>query len=120
LKESIKFTDVYVAEFGISNVRLSAIQLQIANLMYWNALQSIMNSQQCRAARGLLQWSQRRLAKLSGVGLSTVAEFEIDKREPRDDNLTTIRRTFEDAGVEFIAARNGKGVGVRLREDQKQ
>jgi transcriptional regulator with XRE-family HTH domain len=79
-----------------------------------------MNSQQCRAARGLLQWSQRRLAKLSGVGLSTVAEFEIDKREPRDDNLTTIRRTFENAGVEFLPAKNGRGVGVRLLEDKEQ
>ena len=67
-----------------------------------------------------MQWSQRRLAKLSGVGLSTVAEFEIDKRGPRDDNLATIRRTLEDAGVEFIPARNGKGVGVRLREDQER
>jgi transcriptional regulator with XRE-family HTH domain len=79
-----------------------------------------MNSQQCRAARGLLQWSQRQLADVSGVGLSTVAEFEIDKREPRDDNLTTIRRALEDAGVEFIPAKGGKGVGVRLREDQEE
>jgi transcriptional regulator with XRE-family HTH domain len=75
-----------------------------------------MNSQQCRAARGLLKWSQRQLADVSAVGLSTVAEFEIDKRGPRDDNLTAIRRALEDAGVEFIPARNGKGVGVRLRE----
>jgi hypothetical protein len=57
---------------------------------------------------------------MSGVGISTVAEFEIEKREPRDDNRTTIRRTLEDAGVEFIPARGGKGVGVRLREDQEQ
>jgi len=26
-------------------------------------------------------------------------------------------RALEDAGVEFIPAKNGKGVGVRLRED---
>jgi transcriptional regulator with XRE-family HTH domain len=98
------------------NVRLSPFQLQITDSVQRNTLHSIMNSQQCRAARGLLQWSQRRLARGSGVGLSTVAEFEIDKRGPRDDNLTTIRRTLEDAGVEFIPAKNGKGVGVRLRE----
>jgi hypothetical protein len=29
---------------------------------------------------------------------------------------TAIRRALEDAGVEFIPAKNGKGVGVRLRE----
>ena len=67
-----------------------------------------------------MQWSQRRLAKLSGVGLSTVAEFEIDKREPRSDNLTAMSGALEDAGVEFIAAKGGKGVGVRLREDKEK
>jgi DNA-binding transcriptional regulator YiaG len=79
-----------------------------------------MNSQQCRAARALLKWSQTKLAESSGVALSTVAEFEIDKREPREDNVTAIRRALEDAGVEFIPARGGKGVGVRLREDQEK
>ena len=77
-----------------------------------------MNSSQCRAARALLKWSQTQLAEASGVALSTVADFEIDKREPRSDNLTAIRRALEDAGVEFIPAKSGKGVGVRLRMDQ--
>jgi transcriptional regulator with XRE-family HTH domain len=75
-----------------------------------------MNSSQCRAARALLKWSQTELADSSGVALSTVADFEIDKREPRADNLTAIRRALEGAGVEFIPAKSGKGVGVRLRE----
>jgi transcriptional regulator with XRE-family HTH domain len=75
-----------------------------------------MNSKQSRAARGLLKWSQRQLADESGVGLSTVAEFENDKREPWSDNLTAMQRALEEAGVEFIPARNGRGVGVRLRE----
>ena len=76
-----------------------------------------MDSKQCRAARALLKWSQTQLAESAGVALSTVADFEIDKREPRSDNLTAIRRALEDAGVEFIPARSGKGVGVRLRGD---
>jgi transcriptional regulator with XRE-family HTH domain len=71
-----------------------------------------MDSKQSRAARGLLKWSQRQLADESGVGLSTVAEFENDKRDPWPDNLTAMRRSLEGAGVEFIPA---KGVGVRLR-----
>jgi transcriptional regulator with XRE-family HTH domain len=74
-----------------------------------------MNSKQSRAARGLLKWSQRQLADESNVGLSTIADFENDKREPRADNLTAARRALEDAGVEFIPAKSGKGVGVRLR-----
>jgi transcriptional regulator with XRE-family HTH domain len=75
-----------------------------------------MNSQQCRAARALLKWSQTQLADASGVSLSAVNDFEIDKRQPRSDNLAAIRRALESAGVEFIPARNGKGVGVRLEE----
>jgi transcriptional regulator with XRE-family HTH domain len=77
-----------------------------------------MDSKQSRAARGLLKWSQRQLADASGVALSTVADFENDKREPWFDNLAAIRRALESAGVEFIPARSGKGVGVRFREDQ--
>jgi transcriptional regulator with XRE-family HTH domain len=75
-----------------------------------------MNSQQCRTGRALLKWSQTQLAETAGVSLSTVNDFEIDKREPRSDNLDAMRRSLEDAGVEFIPARSGKGVGVRLRE----
>jgi transcriptional regulator with XRE-family HTH domain len=73
-----------------------------------------MNSQQCRAARALLKWSQTQLADSAGVALSTVADFEIDKREPRSDNLTAMCKAREGAGVEFIPAKSGKGVGVRL------
>jgi transcriptional regulator with XRE-family HTH domain len=74
-----------------------------------------MDSRQSRAARGLLKWSQRQLADQSGVGLSTVAEFENDKREPWSDNLSAMRRALEKAGVDFIPAKSGRGVGVRLR-----
>jgi transcriptional regulator with XRE-family HTH domain len=75
-----------------------------------------MNSHQCRAGRALLKWSQMQLAEAAGVALSTVNDFEIDKREPRSDNLDAMRRSLETAGVEFIPAKSGKGVGVRLRE----
>lgn len=79
-----------------------------------------MNTRQSRAARALLGWSQTQLAEASGVSLSTIADFENDKREPIPNNLTAIRRALEDAGIEFISAKNGKGVGVRLREDQER
>jgi hypothetical protein len=54
----------------------------------------------------------------SEVWLSTVAEFENDKREPWSDNLIAIRRALEDAGVELIPAKSGKGVGARLRDEK--
>ena len=76
-----------------------------------------MNSKQCRAARGLLKWSQRDLADKSRVGLSTVVDYENDNRDPRLDNLNAMRHAFEIGGVEFISAKSGKGVGVRLAKN---
>jgi len=80
----------------------------------------ILTPEQCRAARGLIGWSQDQLAKHAGVGNSTVRDFEKGRRVPLDDNLTAIRRALEGSGVEFIPAKSGKGVGVRLREDEEK
>jgi transcriptional regulator with XRE-family HTH domain len=70
---------------------------------------------QCRAARGLIEWSQRDLAEAAQVGLSTVRNFESGRSVPVTNNLFAIRRALESAGVEFIAE-NGGGAGVRLRK----
>jgi ribosome-binding protein aMBF1 (putative translation factor) len=73
----------------------------------------ILSPPLCRAARGLVDWSQDQLAKHAAVGNSTVRDFEKGRRVPLDENLTAMRRALEDAGVEFIPARGGKGAGVR-------
>ena len=70
---------------------------------------------QCRAARGLLAWSQQTLAKRAGVGLMTVNQFEKEDGRSRRATLEVIRRAFESAGVAFIEE-NGGGAGVRLRK----
>jgi len=70
---------------------------------------------QCRAARGLLEWSQQALADQAAVGLSTVRDFEKGRRTPTRASLTAIRTTLEAAGVVFIE-QNGGGPGVRLRD----
>jgi transcriptional regulator with XRE-family HTH domain len=72
-----------------------------------------MNSQQCRAGRALLKWSQTQLAEAAGVALTTVSDYEIDKRDPRPDSLTAIRRALEAAGVVFED--DGKFVSVKLK-----
>ncbi|UFN51515.1 helix-turn-helix domain-containing protein [Roseomonas sp. OT10] len=70
---------------------------------------------QTRAARGLVDWSQGRLAEAAGVSLSTVKDFEAGRRQPVPATLSAIRAALEAAGVEFIAE-NGGGAGVRLRK----
>lgn len=73
---------------------------------------------QSRAARALLGWTQARLATAAAVGLSTVKNYEGELRDTKPANLDSIHRALENAGVEFIPAKNGKGVGVRLREEK--
>lgn len=77
----------------------------------------MITKEQCRAARGLLDWSQGRLAEAANVGLSTVRQFEGGARQPIANNLNAIRAAFEQAGVTFLAdgeAITG-GPGVRLK-----
>ena len=69
----------------------------------------------CRAARGLLDWTQEELAAQAGVGVSTVRGFEKGRSEPRLAQLAAMRTALERAGVELLE-RNGGGEGVRMRE----
>jgi transcriptional regulator with XRE-family HTH domain len=75
----------------------------------------MITAAQCRAARGLLEWSQLELAEHAGVGVVTVHQLESGTSHPRRATLDVIRRAFEIAGVEFIDE-NGGGVGVRLHK----
>jgi transcriptional regulator with XRE-family HTH domain len=74
---------------------------------------------QCRAARGLLGWSQSDLSKASRTATKTIADFERGARAPYPRTLEDIREAIEQAGVEFIDE-NGGGPGVRLRKPPKQ
>ncbi|WP_127077120.1 helix-turn-helix domain-containing protein [Rhodomicrobium lacus] len=65
---------------------------------------------QCRAARGLLDWTQGELARRVGVALRTVQDFENSRRTPLAIVRSSIRQAFEQAGIEFI-----DNEGLRLR-----
>ena len=78
-------------------------------------IELVITPSQCRAARGLVEWSQQELANHAQVGVVTVHQLESGTSEPRRATLQAIRRAFELAGVEFIDE-NGGGPGVRLRK----
>lgn len=76
----------------------------------------MISIEQVRGARGLLGWSQTRLAEAAGLSLPTVKRYETDKgARVSADAVAAIRAALEAAGVEFIAE-NGGGPGVRLRK----
>ncbi len=71
---------------------------------------------QVRAARALLRWSAKDLAKEAGVGVATVSRAEVEDGATSltSANLRAIRQALESAGIEFIPE-NGSGVGVRFK-----
>ncbi|HEX4411003.1 MAG TPA: helix-turn-helix transcriptional regulator [Xanthobacteraceae bacterium] len=75
---------------------------------------SAVTAAQCRAARGLLDWSQEDLATMAGVGIVTVRHIEAGKNQPRRATLDVIRRAFENNGILFVHEDETNGAGVRL------
>lgn len=74
-----------------------------------------IGSEQCRAARALVNLSQDVLAAKSGVSKATIANFELGKSAPIRSTRDALRCALEAAGVIFVAE-NGEGPGVRLRK----
>lgn len=72
---------------------------------------------QIKAARALLDWSQRDLAKASGVSIPTIKRLEAQTGLLGGRSKTSIRiqMALSDAGIEFLSE-NGGGFGVSLHE----
>ena len=71
-----------------------------------------MTPAQCRAARALADISRAELSGIAVVPCEVMEEFEAGGTVPSKDDLASIRRALEAAGVEFT---NGAQPGVRLR-----
>lgn len=61
----------------------------------------VLTAAQCRAARAWLNWNQATLSFRSRVGTSALKDFEGEKRQTVSSIRAQLRRTFEDAGIEF-------------------
>jgi transcriptional regulator with XRE-family HTH domain len=70
---------------------------------------------QIRAGRALLGWSQEQLAKAANLSLSTVRDYEKERRGGEIGALSAIRGALENEGVDFTASEGDFGPGVRRR-----
>lgn len=53
----------------------------------------------CRAARGWLGWTQAELSKRSGVGLSTIKDYENGRRQTHKGVQLLLQNAFAKVGV---------------------
>jgi transcriptional regulator with XRE-family HTH domain len=60
-----------------------------------------MTPAQCRAARALLHLNQSELATLAGLGLSTVVDFERERRPVSQEVIALLQNALERAGISF-------------------
>lgn len=70
-----------------------------------------LSPSQCRAARGLLDWSQPDLATRCGVHVQTISGFEKDATTPSKRTLKKITDVLEAHGIEFL-----ESDGLRRKE----
>lgn len=73
----------------------------------------MITPEQCRAARALLDWTQRDLAARAKLSTLTIREFERNKSRLKDSTAQLLRMVLEAEGVVLIDE-NGGGPGARL------
>lgn len=77
----------------------------------------MLTPEQCRAARALLDWTQKDLSERVSISPVSIRAFE-KGGEMRDANMKLIRFTLEAAGVVFLddGRMEEGGPGVRIRK----
>jgi transcriptional regulator with XRE-family HTH domain len=77
-------------------------------------------SSQIRAARSLLGWSQDKLARTAGVGLTTLQRIEQNEGVVKGNfsTILKIQNVLEQAGIRFSDEETGE-IGVSLQIDKR-
>lgn len=72
----------------------------------------MLSIEQCRAARGLLGWTQQDLADICGLSKTAINNFEKGYSDIKTESLRAIRMAFESANIEFMP-----GDGLRRKSE---
>jgi transcriptional regulator with XRE-family HTH domain len=76
---------------------------------------SLLCPEQCRAARGLLNWTQEELAEYAGVSRSTIRDFENGRHSLHPSTAAQVVAALEKGGALLIPS-DDAGPGVRLQK----
>jgi len=74
----------------------------------------MINPGQSRAARALLDMSQKQVSEESCVSLRTIQGFESGERVLQSLAMSAIVRVYEDRGIVFISENNWRGVKLKI------
>jgi predicted transcriptional regulator len=74
----------------------------------------MITGSQIRAARALLGWSQQDLADKSLLSETAILKLETQQADTRSSTIIKVRKSLEDAGIDFITRADG-AVGVVLK-----
>lgn len=79
----------------------------------------MLTAAQIRAARALLDWSQKQLAEKSKLSVPTIKRMEgaMGPDRSTEANVDAVRRALESGGVVFLEPKSTQdgGAGVRLK-----
>lgn len=74
----------------------------------------MITPEQCRAARGWLDWTQTDLARRAQVNPKSIYLFEKGKQKPHARTLGLIEKAIDDAGLGLLSIPGGpSGIAVR-------
>lgn len=74
---------------------------------------------QARAARALVQWPRDHVARLAGLTVDALAEFEREDVDPGEEERSRLQAALEEGGAVFLGEEDG-GLGVRLKFTRKE
>jgi len=99
------------------------VKNDIFNIRYDSCLKNgyvMLKSQQIKAARALLGWSQDKLANSSGVSIASIRRIEGQKDYPKahTDTLMKIEKSLHQAGITFTGNDNSEGVSLTQRDNR--
>jgi DNA-binding XRE family transcriptional regulator len=104
---------LYPEEYSTRNTNQSSLTLRADQSAATG--KTVISGAQIRAARALLRWTSRELAKKASLSIFTIEAIEKDDDDTSHPDTPAIQIALEAGGVEFI-----NSVGVLMRPQRQE